>query len=243
MNPRESVSIQERDHSVHGLFVKEFAPKGTDRRGAPIVMVHGGSHGWWAFEQWQLFFAEKGWTTYALSVRNYTDSYSVPFSEYVRLKVSDYVDDVLTVVEWIGESPVLLGHSMGGIVVQKASERVKPQALVLVAPVAPGSMGVLRGPLPPDKTVLPSREDVRRLWFRAIDDKTLLSVYERLVPESPLTWRPFISQSLSWAAKTTFPGCRRPRPWVSSSGRITFFCRIAATRSCWSPGRSKPPNL
>jgi pimeloyl-ACP methyl ester carboxylesterase len=185
MSHSECGSIREQDHNVKGLFVKELSPTSTGRMGSPIVMVHGGSHGWWAFEQWQPFFAERGWSTFSLSLRNHTDSYSVPLHEYLRLKVADYVEDVLAVVEWMGETPIFMGHSMGGIVVQKASETANPSALVLVAPVPPGRMGVLRDPLPTDRTVLPDCETVRRLWFHAIDDKTLLSVCERLVPESP----------------------------------------------------------
>lgn len=180
-----SVPIGKRDHKVKGVFVQEFFPTGRTRQGPPLVMVHGGSHGWWAFEQWQPLFAERGWTSFALSVRNHSDSDSVPLHEYLKLKVADYVEDLLTVIQWIGETPVLLGHSMGGIVVQKAAETVSTRALVLVAPVPPGQMGALRPRLPEDKTVLPNCGSVRRLWFHSIDDKTLESVCERLVPESP----------------------------------------------------------
>ncbi len=185
MNPSGCGSIRERDHNVEGLFVKEVSPASTGEAGLPIVMVHGGSHGWWAFEQWQPFFAARGRSTFALSLRNHTHSYSVPLHDYLRLQVSDYVEDFLAVIEWIGEAPIFMGHSMGGIIVQKAAERSNPAALVLVAPVPPGSMGALRAPLPSDRTVLPDCETVRRLWFHVIDDKTLLSVCERLVPESP----------------------------------------------------------
>lgn len=185
MSPTTKGSIRERNHKVSGLFIKEFSPASPDRIGPPIIMVHGGSHGWWAFEKWQPYFAERGWGTFALSLRNHTDSHCVPLHEYLRLKVCDYVEDVLAVVGWIGEAPIFMGHSMGGIVAQKAAEIANPPALVLVAPVPPGQMGALRAPLPTDRTVLPDCETVRRLWFHLIDDKTLLSVCERLVPESP----------------------------------------------------------
>jgi pimeloyl-ACP methyl ester carboxylesterase len=174
-----------RDHLVKGLFVRETAPQGREARRHPLLMVHGGSHGWWAFEPWLEFFAGLGWRSYSISLRNHADSYSVDPSEYLRLTVQDYADDVLAAMDFINGIPVLIGHSMGGIVVQKVADTKDLAAMVLVSPVGPGQLGPMRDPLPSDKPVMLEPREVRDLWFHNIDQERLNALYRRLAPESP----------------------------------------------------------
>jgi pimeloyl-ACP methyl ester carboxylesterase len=148
-------------------------------------MVPGGSHGWWAFEDWLPFLASSGWPSYSMSLRNHTGSYSVPNKEFVHLTLDDYVDDVLTVLTWLGKPVVLIGHSMGGIIAQKAAEKAALKAMVLVASVGPGQLGAIRDPLPPDKPIMLDSETVRKIWFHRIDDERFKRIYSRLTPESP----------------------------------------------------------
>ena len=175
----------QEDHYVKGLFVREAAPKGTSSIRTPILMVHGVSHGWWVYEKWLPFFAVSGWHAYALSLRNHTGSYAVPKETYLRMTLADYVEDVRSVLEWLDRPCVLVGHSMGGLIVQKAAERETPRAVVLVASVGPGQLGSMRDPLPADRPLLFDEQEARRLWFHHIDEKTFASVYSRIVPESP----------------------------------------------------------
>jgi pimeloyl-ACP methyl ester carboxylesterase len=181
----KSITFRNESHTVEGLFVKEFRPTELDSSVAPIVMVHGGSHGWWAFEDWLPLFAEMGRHCFSLSLRNHTDSYSIPEERFLSLSIRDYVDDVRVVLQWIGKRSILLGHSMGGIVVQKTPELYDPAALVLVASVGPGQLGPMRDPLPVDKPVLLDAQTVRQYWFHDIHDAKFRTIYERLVPESP----------------------------------------------------------
>ena len=53
------------------------------------------------------------------------------------LSISDYVDDVHEIVQSLPEPPVLVGHSMGGFVVQKYLERHVLPGAVLMCPVPP----------------------------------------------------------------------------------------------------------
>jgi len=148
-------------------------------------MIPGACHGWWAYEEWLPVFAERGWTSYALSLRNHTGSYAVPDEDYIQLAVHDYVADVLHVLDWIGTPVALMGHSMGGIIAQKVAELVGLKALVLIAPVGPGQLGRMNTPVPTNRPLMPDAATVRRLWFHTVTDERFAAVYHRLCPESP----------------------------------------------------------
>jgi len=147
-------------------------------------MVHGACHGWWAYQSWLPFFAAAGWKAYAMSLRNHTGSYSIPEKRYSQLAVDDYAEDVLTVLRWLDQPTILIGHSMGGITVQKAAEQANLQALILLASVGPGQLGAIRAPLPADEAFMYSPEQARKMWFYKIDDQSFNAIYHQLVPES-----------------------------------------------------------
>ncbi len=174
-----------REHVIDGLFMKEVRPAVPGGLATPLLMVHGGLHGWWAWESWLGFFATAGWPCFAMSLRNHTGSYAVPEEAYLRLTTADYAADAHTVMRWIGKPAVLLGHSMGGIVVQKAAEAMPAAALVLLAAVGPGQLGKIRDPLPVDRPFAPDKATLRTMWFREIEDGAFTRFHARLVPESP----------------------------------------------------------
>jgi non-heme chloroperoxidase len=65
------------------------------------------------------FLAEAGYPCYALSARPWRQHGGEQINWH---SIGDYVDDVKTVVDWLDEPPVLIGHSMGGFIVQKYLE-------------------------------------------------------------------------------------------------------------------------
>ena len=182
-----------RDHIVKGLFVKEFPAPDESRKG-PILMIHGGYHGWWAFEDWLPLFADWGWPSYAVSLRNHKDSYSISDQEFLKLTLADYVEDVLAVLKWLEQRPILIGHSMGGIIAQQVAEKERLAALVLVGPVGPGQLGPFRDPLPTDKPIVRDHDTARRLWFYDVDDERFNAIHARLVGESPSALNEFGSE-------------------------------------------------
>ena len=183
----------DRDHRVDPLFVKECRPLNPSQLATPILMLHGSSHGWWAWRRWQPWFAAAGWPTYALSFRNHMDSEPVPDAEYCGLDLMAYVEDAFAAMDWLGRTPVLMGHSLGGIVAQKAAEARELAALILVASIGPSQLGQQRpGPPPaPDKLVMPSKDEARARWLHdPWPDDHFNAFYECLAPESPgvLAW-------------------------------------------------------
>jgi pimeloyl-ACP methyl ester carboxylesterase len=109
-------------------------------RPVPVLFVHGMWFGAWCWaEHFMPFFSRRGYDVYALSLRGHGGSEKV--EKFSRVSLDDYLDDLVEAVGSVGHSPVLIGHSMGGLLVRNALERIRPAAAVLMASVAP--MGVL----------------------------------------------------------------------------------------------------
>ena len=108
----------------------------TDRHPVPLLFVHGAFHGAWCWDQHFLnFFADNGYRALALNLRGHGASrLTQPLN---RCTVADYVADVRAVAGRLPAPPVVLGHSMGGFVVQKYLAAHDAPAGVLVASAPP----------------------------------------------------------------------------------------------------------
>ena len=129
--------MKEQTDSGHAeqLEIIEARPPGA-ACGRPLLFVHGAFAGAWCWSRHFLpYFAGQGFCSYAVSLRGHGGS---PGREGLDwLSISDYVHDLEQVVKTIGGDPVLVGHSMGGFVVQKYLERNTASAAVLMASVPP----------------------------------------------------------------------------------------------------------
>ncbi len=98
--------------------------------------MHGAWHAAWCWDEHFLnFFADKGYRALALSLRGHGNS---PSDKPLRaLSINDYVDDVAAVAAALATPPVVIGHSMGGFVVQKYLESRDVPAGVLMASAPP----------------------------------------------------------------------------------------------------------
>ena len=97
-----------------------------------VVMTHGAFCGGWVFEAFRAPFEAQGWTVLAPDLPGHSGAGGV-----AGLSMTDYAKAIEAICADLPERPVLLGHSMGGLVSQMAARRVQPRALVLLAPSAP----------------------------------------------------------------------------------------------------------
>ncbi len=102
--------------------------------GPPLLFVHGLGHGAWCWEQWLPAVADRGFRAYALSLRGHGGSGG--HNDLGRARIRDYEHDVLQVVQQLPEPPVLIGHSLGSLVVQRVLQRYPARAGVLLTPIA-----------------------------------------------------------------------------------------------------------
>lgn len=102
----------------------------------PILFIHGAFLGAWCWDEHFLpYFAQQGYPAYAASLRGHGKSQGSEL--LLQASLDDYVADVASVVAKIAQPVVLVGHSMGGIIVQKYIESQSPQAVVLMNSVPP----------------------------------------------------------------------------------------------------------
>lgn len=105
-------------------------------RATPLLFVHGAFAAAWCWDEHFLpWFAARGYAAHALSLRGHGGSDGRAFLN--DSSIADYVDDVAQVVDALPSPPLLIGHSMGGFVVQKYLERYEAAGAVLMASVPP----------------------------------------------------------------------------------------------------------
>lgn len=122
------------------LEVLSQAPAGVAHK-TPILFVHGAWHGAWCWQEHFLpYFADHGYHVFALSLRGHGASESPRHLRTARMR--DYVADVAQVAAELDTAPILVGHSMGGLVVQKYLEAHAAPAAILLASVP--TSGALR---------------------------------------------------------------------------------------------------
>jgi pimeloyl-ACP methyl ester carboxylesterase len=129
-----------------GVAMLEVIDKGScsEAHPAPLLFVHGSWHAAWCWnENFLGFFADKGYRAMALSLRNHGNSDK---KNPRRSSVAHWVSDVASVANGLPTEPVVIGHSMGGLVVQKYLETHRAPAGVLLAsmPVSGASRALLR---------------------------------------------------------------------------------------------------
>jgi pimeloyl-ACP methyl ester carboxylesterase len=111
----------------------------TDRR-RTVVLLHGAFADHHSFERWVGSLAAAGYDAWAPARRGRA---GVPPERAAGLTFDDYVDDTVAVLDALerqgaaGGAPVLIGHSLGGLVAQRLAELGRAAALVLVASAPP----------------------------------------------------------------------------------------------------------
>jgi pimeloyl-ACP methyl ester carboxylesterase len=106
----------------------------TPRGKPPVLLIHGMFAGAWAWEKYQPYLAQHGYESYAINLRGRDGSR--PVQDIGQTSLMDYVADAAEVATALN-NPIVMGHSMGGLVAQKLAEAGKCRAMILIASAAP----------------------------------------------------------------------------------------------------------
>ncbi len=118
----------------------EIFRAGKPSRRPPLLFVHGSFCGGWVWvEHFLPFFAKSGWRCVAVSLRGHGKSDGR--KQLDTLGLADYVADVAAATAEFDRPPVVIGHSMGGLVVQQFVQRHKAAGLALLAPASLSGLG------------------------------------------------------------------------------------------------------
>ena len=164
----------------------------TPNRKAPVLLIHGMFGGAWMWENYQSLLARHGYECHAINLRGHHGSR--PVRDIGKVSVNEYVDDALEVARSLG-NPIVIGHSMGGLIAQKVAEAGACRALVLIAAAPPRWIPVVSRVLllkllkymPKlfgHKALLPERRDADVLMFNRTPLPDRDTQFARLVPES-----------------------------------------------------------
>jgi len=154
--------------------ISRLPPVPTGR--PPLLFVHGAGHAAWSWdEHWLAACAARGYAAHALSLRGHGASPAPRGLQWCTL--ADYEHDVRAVARGLGEPCVLVGHSMGGTVVQRCLGTLPVRAAVLVASAGTHGVGEVvpslfatlpvRGPMDLLRLATPGGVpfDVARRWL------------------------------------------------------------------------------
>lgn len=113
----------------------ERPPEGS-ARATPLLFVHGAYADAWCWDYSYLpWFAQQGWQASAFSFSGHGKS---PGSERLNaFSIADYVRDLASVIAGMPAKPVVIAHSMGGLVLQKYLEEAELPGAVLLCSVPP----------------------------------------------------------------------------------------------------------
>ena len=103
-----------------------------------IVMIHGMWGGGWHWENYKTFFEGMGYSCITPTLRFHdANPKEPPDPRLGTTSLRDYAEDLENEIRKLDTLPVLMGHSMGGLLAQILGSRGLAKALVLLTPAAP----------------------------------------------------------------------------------------------------------
>ena len=106
-----------------------------------VVFIHGLFLNNQSWAEWETFFREKGYTTYAPVYPGHNGNPSelrknAP-ENLGMVTFSDVVDQYEKFIQTLPEKPIIIGHSMGALVAQKLVEKELAEAAVIISSAPP----------------------------------------------------------------------------------------------------------
>lgn len=106
-----------------------------------ILLIHGMWGGSWYWQPMREYLEQRGYRCIVPTLRYHDRAPGEPPpAELGRLSLQVYVDDMAALIHTLPSKPVVMGHSMGGLIAQKLAEQGLARALVLACPAPPADV-------------------------------------------------------------------------------------------------------
>lgn len=102
------------------------------KRETPIFFQHGLCHGAWCWHLFMEYFSSLGYEVHAISVPGHGKS-SLEKGHINKYGIRDYMDCMVEKIEELSPPPVIVGHSLGGMMALKYLEDCNLPAAVLMS--------------------------------------------------------------------------------------------------------------
>jgi pimeloyl-ACP methyl ester carboxylesterase len=157
-------------------------------------MIHGAFCGPWSLDGLKRKFKEAGYAVTTPCLRFHDQK--PPPAALGTTGLCDYGTDLEEEIGALGAAPILLGHSMGGLLAQQLAARMDVRALILLAPSAPwgtppttlfeigAAQAMHLNPGYWNKVLEPNRDVALAHSLDKLPKHMRDEVYDRLVPES-----------------------------------------------------------
>ena len=194
----------------------------------PLLFIHGAFCGGWAFDAFRAPFEAAGFATHAPDLPFHAPGSSA--ADLANVGVRGYAKAIAEIARDLPAPPVLIGHSLGGLVAQLVAMRQPVAGLVLLAPSPPwGVMATTpeehaghvsltlmgdywRRPVAPDYAV------AREATLDRLDSESARRLFARFTPESGRAMRETLHWWLDPSAATAAPAYRISAPVLALAG-------------------------
>ena len=106
-----------------------------------IFMIHGMWGGGWYWSNYRSVFEAQGYHCIATTMPYHDmDPRGTPDPRLGTISLLDYADALEAEIKQLGEKPIIMGHSMGGLLAQILGARGLAKSLVLLCPAAPAGI-------------------------------------------------------------------------------------------------------
>jgi pimeloyl-ACP methyl ester carboxylesterase len=103
-----------------------------------LVFVHGMSHGAWCWKEYFIpYFEQLGYDCLAVNLPGHENPGS---KKAIHYSLDAYVEALANTVDSLAEDPVIIGHSMGGMILQKYLLKGRCKQAILLASVPPSGV-------------------------------------------------------------------------------------------------------
>jgi pimeloyl-ACP methyl ester carboxylesterase len=196
--------------SIAGFPALHGQPAPSESHGRTVVLLHGAFADHLSFAPWVERLAAAGHETWAPARRGRV---GIGPEQAEGLTFDDYVDDTLAVLDALEQRgsldrpPVLIGHSLGGLVAQRLAELGRAGAIVLLASAPPEALTAQEialpyfGPLMPTimsgaPFVVPD-EACSVLALNHVPEPDRPAIHARLTSESGLVYQALLNGAIT----------------------------------------------